>query len=64
MLSDAPQTYYLADGLDYVTLRERHLPMMDDTDSHGTRISTIDLQACVIRTGCSFKWTLNHGDFF
>ena len=36
--------------------------MMNDTHSHGTRMSTIDCQACVIRPGCSSKLTLNHGD--
>ena len=36
--------------------------MMNDTHAHGTRMSTIDCQACVIRPGCSSKLTLNHGD--
>ena len=36
--------------------------MMNDTHSHGTRMSTIDCQACVIRPGCSSKLTINHGD--
>ena len=36
--------------------------MMNDTNSHGTRMSTNDCQACVIRPGCSSKLTLNHGD--
>ena len=34
---------------------------MNDTHSDGTRMSTIDCQACVIRPGCSSKLTLNHG---
>ena len=36
--------------------------MMNDINSHGTRMSTIDCQACVIRPGCSSKMTINHGD--
>ena len=36
--------------------------MLNDTDSHGTRMSTIDCQASVIHPGCSSKLTLNHGD--
>ena len=36
--------------------------MMNDTSSHGTSMSTIDCQACVIRPGCSSKLTLNQGD--
>ena len=33
---------------------------MSDTDSRGTRMSTIDRQACVFRPSCSSKLTLNH----
>ena len=36
--------------------------MINDTDFHGTRESTIDSQACVIRSGCPSKLTLNHED--
>ena len=35
---------------------------MNDTNSHGTRMSTIDNQAFFIRPGCSLKLTLNHRD--
>ena len=63
LLPDVPQAFYLADGLYHVISRKRHLPMMDDTRSHGTRMSTIECQACVIHPGCSSKLTLNHGDF-
>ena len=62
LLLDPPQAFYLTDGLYHVNSRKRHLPMMDDTHAHGTRLSTIDCQACVIRPGCSSKLTLNHGD--
>ena len=57
-----PQTFYLANGLYHVSSRKRHLPMMNDTDSHGTRMSTIDCQACVIHPGCPLKLMLNHRD--
>ena len=36
--------------------------MMNETDFYGTRTSTIDCQACVIRSGCSSRLTLSHGD--
>ena len=36
--------------------------MRNDIDSHGTRMSTIDCQPCVIRSGCSSKLRLNRGD--
>ena len=62
LLPDAPQAFYLADGFYRVVSRTRHLPMMNDTNSHGTRMSTIDCQACAIGSGCSSKLTLNHGD--
>ena len=62
LLPDAPQIFYLADGLYHVTSGKSYLPVTNDTDSDGTRISTIDCQPCVIRPGCSSKLTLNHGD--
>ena len=62
LLPDAPQAFYLAAGLYHVLSRELHLPMMNDTNSHGTRMSAIDCQACVIGPGFSSKLTLNHGD--
>ena len=62
VLPDAPQAFCLADGLYHVISLNRYLPMMNDTHSHGTRMSTIDCQACAIRPGCSSKLTLNHGD--
>ena len=62
LLPDAPQTFYLADGFHHVISRKRQLAMMNDTTSHGTRMSTIDCQACVMRPSCSSKLTLNHGD--
>ena len=62
LLPDAPQAFYLAGGLYHVISRKRHLPMTKDTNSHGTRMSTIDCQACVIRPSYSSKLTLNHGD--
>ena len=61
LLPDAPQALYLSDGLYHVILRKRHLPMMNDTDSHGTRITPTDCHASVIRPGCSSKLSLNHG---
>ena len=36
---------------------------MNDTHSHGTRMSTIDCQACVVRPSCSLKLALNDGHF-
>ena len=37
--------------------------MMKNTDFDGTRMSTIACQACVFRSYCSSKLTLNNGDF-
>ena len=36
--------------------------MINDTNSHGNRLPTIDCQARVVHLGCSSKLTLNHGD--
>ena len=57
------QTFHLADGLYHVIYRKCHLPMLNVTDSHGTKMSTIDCEAFVFRPNCSSKLTLNHGDF-
>ena len=62
LLPDAPLCFYLADFLYHVISRKRHPRMLNDTNSHGTATSTIHCQACVIRSGCSSKLTLNHGD--
>ena len=61
-LPNAPQAFHLADDLYHVISRERPFPMMTDTDSQGSRMSTIDCQACVIRPSCSSKLTLKHGN--
>ena len=50
-LPDAPQASYLADGFYHVISRNSYLLMMNDTDFHGTRMCSIDCQACVIRPG-------------
>ena len=63
LLPDAPQAFYIADGFYHVISRKRHLPMMNDTDSHGTRISFINCQACVLCPGCLSKTTLSYGYF-
>ena len=62
LVPDARQIFYLADGLYHVMSRKHHLPVMRDTFSHGTRMSTIDCQACNLRPGFSSKLTLNHGE--
>ena len=61
-LLDALQICSLADGLPHVISRKRNLPMMNNADSHGNRISTIDGQACVICSGCSSILLFRHGE--
>ena len=62
-LPDAPKLYTSQIGLYHVISRECHLPMMNDTNSNGTRMLTFDCQACVIRPSCSSKLTLDYADF-
>ena len=62
LLLDAPQAFYQADGLHHVISRKRHFPMINDTNSHGTRVSTLDCHASVICPGSLSKLTLNHRD--
>ena len=62
LLPDSLQAFYLADGLYHVISRKRYFPMMNDANSPGIGMSTIECQACAIRPGCSSKLTLNNGD--
>ena len=60
VLPDDPQAFRLADDLYHVLSRK--CQMINDNDSHGTRMSIMDCRACVVRPGCSTKQTLNNGD--
>ena len=62
LLPDAPQAFYLAEGLYHVILREPLLHLKNASDLHGVSASTISCQACILRPSCHNTLTLNQGD--
>ena len=62
LLPDAPQAFYLAEGLYHVISREPLLHLKNASDLHGVSVSTISCQACILRPSCHSTLTLNQGD--
>ena len=62
LLPDAPQAFYLADGMYHVVSRYPALRMKNDSCSAGFSISTLTCQACIIRPSCSSTLSFNQGD--
>ena len=61
LLPDAPQAFYLADGMYHVVSRHPALHMKNDSRSAGFTISTLTCQACFVRPGCSSTLSFNQG---
>ena len=62
LLPDAPQGFYLADGMYHVVSRHSALRMKNDSRSAGFTISTLTCQAFVVRLSCSSTLSFNQGD--
>ena len=62
LLPDAPQAFYLAEGLYQIISREPLLHMKNASDIHGASVSMIPCQACILRPSCHSTLTLNQGD--
>ena len=62
MLPDAPQAFYLADGMYHLVSRQPGLRMKNDSRSAGFTISTLTCQACIVRPSCSSTLSFNQGD--
>ena len=62
LLPDAPQAFYLADGMYHVVSRHPALRMKNDSRSAGFTISTLTCQACIVRPSCSSTLYFNQGD--
>ena len=62
LLPDAPQAFYLADGMHHVVSRHPALRMKNDSRSAGFTISTLACQACIVRPSCSSTLSFNQGD--
>ena len=62
MLPDAPQAFYLADGMYHVVSRHPALRMKNDGRSAGFTISTLTCQACIVRPSCSSTLSFDQRD--
>ena len=59
LLPDAPQAFYLADGLYHVISRNPNIQMKNDSRLAGYSISTL---SCLIRPSCTSTLSFNQGD--
>ena len=59
LLPDAPQAFYLADGMYHVVSRHPALRMKNDSRSAAFNISTLTCQACIVRPSCSSTLSFN-----
>lgn len=62
LLPDAPQAFYLAEGMYHVISRESVLQVTNNSRIHGIAISTIKCQACIMRPSCSSTLSINQGE--
>ena len=62
LLLDAPQAFYLADGIYHVVSRHPALRMKNDSRAAGFTISTLTCQACIVRPSCSSTFSFKKGD--
>ena len=62
LLLDAPQAFYLAEGLYHVISREPFLHLKHVSDVYGVSVLMIPCQACILRPSCHSTLTLNQGD--
>ena len=62
LLPDAPQAFYLADGMYHVVSRHPALRVKNDSCSDGFIFSTLTCQACIVRPSCSSALSFNQGD--
>ena len=62
LLPDAPQAFYLADGMYHVVSLHPALRMKNDSRSAGFTISTLTCQACMVGPSCSSTLSFNQGD--
>ena len=62
LLPDAPQAFYLANGMYHKISRTATLQIKDDSQTHGLSISSIQCQACVMRPSCNSIISFNQGD--
>ena len=61
LLPDAPQVFYLGDGMYHVS-RDPNIQMKNDSGAAGCSISSLSCQACLVHPSCSSKLSFNQGD--
>ena len=62
LLPDAPQAFYLADGMYHIISLDPNIQMKNDSSAAGFSISSLSCQACLIRPSCRSKLFFNQGD--
>ena len=62
LLPDAPQAFYLADGMYHIISRDPNIQMKNDSGAAGFSISSLSWQASLVRPSCSSKLSFNQGD--
>ena len=62
LLPDAPQAFYLADGMYHIISRDPILQVKNDSRTHGISVSKVICQACLTRPSCTSALSFNQGD--
>ena len=62
LLPNAPQAFYLADGLYHIISRDPVLQVKNDSRLHGISVTTVMCQACIMRPSCTSTLSFNQGD--
>ena len=62
LLPDAPQAFYLADGMYHIISRDPILQVKNDSRTHGISVTKVMCQACLMRPSCTSTLSFNQGD--
>ena len=62
LLPEAPQAIYIANGVYQLIFRKRTMDIKIDSRTNGLSLSTIECQACVLRSSCESTLYINQGD--
>ena len=62
LLLDAPQAFYLADGMYHIISRDPILQVKNDSRIHGISVTKVMCQSCLMRPSCTSTLFFNQGD--
>ena len=62
LLRDAPQAFYLADGMYHIISRDPILQVKNDSRTHGISVTKVMCQPCSMRPSCTSTLSFNQGD--